>query len=144
MSKGNSTVSQRRVIVAVDPLLTDNTTGSSGWVDARNATHIFGMVFVGVTDTTVDAKFQKATSSAGAGATDISGAAITQLSGTDDSKQASVEFSADLLGATYTHVRWLITCGDGTAGANISGFVMLDGRHMPVTQPSDYVEQVVL
>lgn len=144
MSQGRATISSRRKIIAVDPLLTDNTTGSSGWVDARNASHVFGMVFVGVTDTTVDAKFQKATASDGTGATDVTSAAITQLSGTDDSKQASVEFDTEILGATYTHIRWLITCGDGTNGANISGFVMLDERHMPVTQPADYVEQVVL
>lgn len=145
MSQGRRNTSKRNLIQAINPALVNNTTATTGWVDVRNATGVFAFVAIGATDTTVDAKLQKATSSGGAGATDISGAAITQLGATDDNKQASIgcetsEFSS----GAYTHVRLLVTVGNGSTGAYVSGFIMLPDRHMPPTQPATYVEQVIL
>lgn len=145
MSQGRRTVAKRNLIQAINPALVNNTTASTGWVDARNCTHIFAFVAIGVTDTTVDAKLQKATSSGGAGVTDVSGAAITQLSATDDNKQASISIDpSELATGSYTHVRLLVTVGNGSTGAYVSGLLLMADRHMPPTQPTTYVEQVVL
>lgn len=70
-------------------------TVTSGWVDMSKFHAALAVVGVGdmVATSTVDAKLEQATSSAGAGAKAITGKAITQLTqaGTDDNKQALID-----------------------------------------------------
>lgn len=75
---------------------------------------------------TVDAKLTVYTSNAGAGAYDVPGATIAQLTqaGTDSNKQALIDLNTDTLaGATkYTHGRLTVTLG--TAGADMGAVVL--------------------
>ena len=130
----------------VTPRLENNTTVASGWFTVQNARRLFALINMGVTDTTVDAKIQQATDSSGTGAKDVTGAAITQFSATDDGKAASIDMETDRLDHKngFYYVRLLFTIGDGTTGANVAAEILLTARHQPVTQPTTYTQQIVL
>ena len=84
---------------------------------------------------TLDAKIIAYTSGAGAGATDVAGAAITQLTqaGSDSNKQAIINLNTDTLaGGGFTHIRLSMTVGTATsdAGAAVLGF---DAKYDPAS-----------
>ncbi|HUT58055.1 MAG TPA: hypothetical protein VNA25_09430 [Phycisphaerae bacterium] len=85
----------------------------------NHATFILGL---GVTDTTVDAKLQESDAS-GSGYADITGAAITQLSGTDDDSVAAIE--VDLTGPRKRYLKPVITVGAGSSGAALGAYMVL-------------------
>lgn len=89
------------------------TTYYSDWVDMKVFNQVLGVVMVGAmaAGAKVDAKLQEATNSSGAGAQDLTGKAITQLTqaGSDDDKQALINMRADELSNGYTHVRLALT-----------------------------------
>lgn len=146
MSAGNVALHQTMQIYAIPPRLADNTTAASDWIDARNARRLFALVNVGATDTTVDAKLEQASDSSGTGAKDVAGSSITQISATGDNRQVGIDLETDRLDHAngFYYVRLLITAGDGTAGANVSGAVLLSARHQPVSQPAAYAETISL
>ena len=88
---------------------------SSDWVDAGDFALIQVALLVGTlgTGSTLDAKLQQATSSAGGGAKDITGKSITQLTqtGSDSDKQAIINCLASELDAAnqYRYVKLLVT-----------------------------------
>ena len=57
-----------------------------------------------------------------------------------------IEFEAVKLDAAngFAYARLTVTAGDGTAGAYVSGTIIVPTRHAPVTQPDTVVESVVL
>lgn len=133
----NLTPSQRAAIVgAIDPDAYAAGTYTTGWVDASDFYTFLALVSVGDlgTSATVDAKIQQATSAAGAGAKDLAGAAITQLTqaGSDSNVQALINIRSDSLdiNAGFTHVRLSLTVGTAAsdAGALLLGF---DPRYGP-------------
>lgn len=130
----------------VTPRLANNTTVASAWFSVQNARRLFALLNLGVTDTTVDAKIQQATDSSGTGVKDVTGAAITQFSATDDGKAASIDLETDRLDHNngFYYVRLLITIGNGATGANVAAEILMTARHLPVTQPATYTQQVVL
>lgn len=69
------------VLATIDPTSQVAGAAVSGWVSVKNHFALMGLVQVGAfgASATVDAKFQQATSAAGAGAKDVTGKAITQL-----------------------------------------------------------------
>jgi hypothetical protein len=70
------------VLATIDPISQGAGTAVSGWVAIADFYHIMAVIDLGVmtATSTVDAKFQQATTSGGAGAKDISPAkSITQL-----------------------------------------------------------------
>jgi hypothetical protein len=145
MSSGNPTFHERNLVGYIAPQVVDDGSVDSGWLAIGNARRLTALIAVGATDTTVDAKLQAATDSSGTGAADISGAAITQVSATGDNRFASIDLDTSKLAATSnTHVRLLVTAGDGTNGAYVSAFVLRSVRHAPPTQPAAYAEKVVV
>lgn len=122
------------------------TTGTipATYIDASPYEAFAFVLELGATDNTVDMKVVQATAGAGTGSKDVSGAVITQLSGTDDNKQASIEVDTANLdlanGFRYVAVTATIA---GTTTASIY-FVGYNAKSVPVTQPAAYVEQVTV
>jgi hypothetical protein len=125
-------------------------TYTTSWISAANFQTFLAIVMVGemASTSTVNAKIQQATSAAGAGAKDLTGAAITQLTqaGTDADKQALISFGAgDLDVANYfTHFRLSMTVA--TAASDAAGLVL--GGDPRLGPASDYdaasVDEVVI
>jgi hypothetical protein len=71
----------------------------SGWIDATTFHNYMALVQLGAIGAaaTVDAKFQQATSNAGAGAKDVAGKAIVQFTkaNADDNKQAVINLKQE-------------------------------------------------
>ncbi len=143
MSMGNRTFNEHYRCDAITPALVDDNTKSTGWIRVVGQ-RIVGLVLVGATDITVDAKLRQAQDDSGTNAKDITGAAVTQFSGTDDNKWASIDVDAARLdvNGNFTHVELLITVGDGTTGANVAGVLLQEVRHKPPVQPAAYKEAV--
>jgi len=112
------------VAATIDPDVTAASTVTSDWVDMSDYHTILAVVMAGTlgTNATVDAKLEQATSAAGAGAKDISGTDITQLTqaGTDQSdSQAVISLQSDALDVanSFQFVRLSITIGTATSDA---------------------------
>jgi hypothetical protein len=119
--------SQRAAIVgAVDPQ-SASTAKSSGWIDATTFLNYMATVSVGAlgSSATVDAKLEQATSNAGAGAKDVTGKAITQLTkaGSDDSKQVQIDLKQEDLDFANGFKFFRLTITPATAASLISGTV---------------------
>ena len=144
----NTKPSNRAVLAAViDPDAYAAGTYTSGWVSTVDYPAIQAIVMVGDmgASATVDAKLQQATSAAGAGAKDVSGRAITQLTqaGTDNDKQAVINCRAEDLDRdnSFTHVRLSITVA--TAACDAGGLILgHDARYQPKDDAST-VDEVV-
>lgn len=131
--------SQRAAVAAViDPDAYGAATYTTGWIAAADANRYMAIVMAGTlgSSATLDAKLEQATSAAGAGAKDITGKAITQLTqaGTDSDKQAIINLRADELDLLngFTHFRLSMTVGTATsdAGAILLAF---DHRYGPAS-----------
>ena len=117
------------VLASIDPDAYTASTQTSGWVSAANF-YTFAAILqagdLGVS-ATLTMKIEKATSSAGAGSTDLTSASTTALTGTgaDHNKQAVISFRQDDLGHTsgtpYTHVRLSATLADDGTSPTGSG-----------------------
>lgn len=125
----NQLPSERAAVVGnIDPDAYAAGTYTTDYIPLKDFGRFMAVVQAGdiVATGTVDAKLIGYTSSAGAGAADITGAAITQLTqaGTDSNKQAVINLNTDsLAGATkYTHFRLSVTLG--TAGADLGAVVL--------------------
>jgi ethanolamine ammonia-lyase small subunit len=94
---------------------------TSDWADMTKYPEALAVIMVGTiaTSGTVDAKLQQASSSTGAGAKDITGKSITQLTqaGTDSDKQALINVREDELDVanSFTHVRLAVKNATGAA-----------------------------
>lgn len=138
---------QAQIAAVIDPDAYAAASHSSGWVDMATYEAILAIVFAGTlgASATLDAKLEQATSAAGAGAKDIAGKAITQLTqaGTDSDKQALIECRSEDLDVDngFTHVRLTITVATATsdAGGLILGFAPRYEQDNPAT-----VDEVVI
>jgi len=86
----------------------------------------------GAMDGTWDCKLQEATDSSGTGAADLTGKTITQLSATDDNKQAVISIDRSELSAGFTHVAAVATPTGGTANLCAVLIVGALNRYKPV------------
>ncbi|GLS87691.1 hypothetical protein GCM10010873_26650 [Cypionkella aquatica] len=126
------------VVGVIDPAAKAAATYTSGWIAMANFQQVMAIIMAGTlgASATLDAKFEQATDAAGAGAKDVVGSAITQLTkaGSDDSKQALVSLYAEDLDANnnFTHVRLSMTIATATSGASalVLGF---DCRYGPAS-----------
>ncbi len=117
------------VVGNIDPDAYGAGSYTTGWIDMSKFLAIMAVVQAGTlgASATLDAKIQQATSAAGAGAKDVTGKAITQLTqaGTDSDKQAVINLFANELDINngFTHVQLSITVGTATsdAGAIVLG-----------------------
>ena len=100
----------------------------SDWVHLDKFRQLATIIKVGAmaAGAKLDAKLQEATSAAGAGAQDLDGKEITQLTqaGSDDDKQAIINLRADELSDGYHYVRlaMTVTTDDVDADATLLGF----------------------
>jgi hypothetical protein len=112
----------------------------TGWLDVSKFDKILAVIDAGVlgASATLDAKIQQATSSGGAGAKDITGKSITQLTkaGGDDNKWALINLAAEELDVAggFKYIQLSLTVG--TAASLVSALVLgFDARYAP---GSDY------
>jgi hypothetical protein len=146
----NKTPSEVAAIVGnIDPDAYAASTVTTDYIPMKFFGRYMAVVQAGdiVATGTVDAKLIAYTSGAGAGALDIPGAAITQLTqaGTDSNKQAVINFNTDTLaGSTkYTHFRLSVTMG--TAGADLGAIVLgFEPKYSPASDnDASTVDEIV-
>lgn len=123
---------QVALIGALDPQDAGGGAVTSDWAPIKLFEHAFGLLLLGATDGTVDAKLQEASDSSGTGAADLTGKAITQLSATDDNKQAVIDVQASDLSDGMTHVAMVVT-GAGTANLVAAGIFGVNPRYAPAS-----------
>lgn len=138
------TLTENYYIDMVSPQLVDNTTLGSGWILMDATEPVLFLLRVGATDITVDAKIQQATTSDGTGAKDLTGAAITQISATQDNRHVSIEVEPARMDIKngFVYAQLLATVGDGSLGANLAMVVMKRTRHNPPSQPAAFAQQI--
>jgi hypothetical protein len=122
------------VVGVIDPDAYAASTVTTGWIAAKDFNQFLAIVKAGDlgASATLDAKLEQATSAAGAGAKDITGKAITQLTqaGTDSNKQALINVKPEELDVNggFTHFRLSMTIG--TATSDTGGLVLgLNARY---------------
>lgn len=133
---------QIALLAVKDPVSQGAATVLTDWLSMADFDAMLAVVQTGVLGAaaTVDVKLRQATSSAGAGAKDITGKAVTQLvKATDDAKQVMINCRSDELDVDggFTHVALSITVG--TAASIISAAVW---GFYPRYQPADHVATV--
>lgn len=126
---GNLNPSMKAGVVAViNPVSQAVGTVTTGWVDMQSFGALLAILAVGALGTsgTVDAKIQQATDSAGTGAKDVAGTAITQLTkaGTDDNKQVIINLRQEDLDKNnaFRFARLSVTVG--TAASLVSAILL--------------------
>lgn len=139
-------INESALIYGLSPQLVDNATVLSSYMPIVNATSVFAIVIVGATDTTVDVKIRQATDSSGTGVKDVTGAAVTQITATDDDKFVTIEVAPSKFDQDngFDHAVLSVTAGDGTTGAYVAGFLINPDRHAPPTQVAAYLEAITL
>lgn len=109
-------------------------TATSGWIDMGLVGAILASLNVGAIAATgtLNAKLEQATDSAGTGAKDVTGKAITALADSDDNKQIDINCRPDELDIVngFTHVRLSVTTATAASlvGAQVRAF---DSRYQP-------------
>lgn len=152
MSNPNILPSNRAILAAaINPQSGAGASYSSGWVSMATYETIQAIVMAGAVAATalVDAKLEQASDSSGTGAKDITGKAITQLTGSDDNKQAIINLRSEEMDVanSFTHVRLTITVDDTAspqvATALIAGLILgHNARYQPATDATT-VDEVV-
>ena len=141
----NSKASEMLAILAtIDPASQSVGVATTGWVSVANHHGLLAVVQTGVLGTlaTVDAKFQQATDSSGAGAKDVAGRAITQIvKATGDNKQALINLKPEELDTIngFGFVRVALTVG---VAASITGAQLLGVN--PRFAPADAANQAAV
>lgn len=129
--------------VLVDP--GDITSETTPYFDMANVHTAEWLLAIGATDQTINMKLVQATSAAGADVKDVPNAAITELAGTDDNKQASIEIDPYQLdinnGFRYVAAVTAVSGGTGTTGSLLLKALM---KSKPVAKHTDVAEQVLL
>lgn len=134
------------VLATIDPISQGVGTVTTGWVDQSQFLAVMALIQTGVlgASATVDAKIQQATSSAGAGAKDVTGKAITQIvKASGDNKQALISLKeADLdTEGGFRYVRLSITVGTAASLISATLFGALP-RYQPVAHQAAMVQAV--
>lgn len=132
----------------IDPDAYAASTVTSGWIDAGLFARVLAIIMAGDlgTSATLDAKLEQATSSGGAGAKDVTGSAITQLTqaGTDSNKCVHIDLDPAALDTanSFRYVRVSMTIGTATsdAGALLLG---IGPRYSPPADGS-FVDEIVV
>lgn len=147
-SNPNVKPSQRVTLLdAKDPVSQGIATVTTAWLDARDFESFMALLATGAMTaaSTVDAKLEQATSSGGAGAKDVAGKAITQLTqaGADSNKQVVINLKADDLDVQggFRYFRLSITVA-AAASLLFAAVFGLDARYQPAT-PDTTVDEVV-
>ncbi len=121
---------QATVLAKLDPVSQGAATVTTAWVDAHDFHQVLAELDVGAlgTSATVDAKLEQATDGSGAGAKDVTGSSITQLTkaGSDDNKIVLINLNPQKLDVDngFDHVRLSVTVGTAACliAARVYGF----------------------
>lgn len=128
---------QAAILGAINPSSQAAGAATSGWISLADFQKLLAVVQTGTlgASATVDAKIQQATDSSGSGAKDVTGAAITQISGANN-QQAEINLDAEQLDVEggYGYVRLSITVG--TAASQTAAVVF--GFNPRFAPASDY------
>lgn len=126
------------VVAVINPVSQATGTVNTGWVDMQKFGALLAILAVGALGAsgTVDAKIEQATDAAGAGAKEVAGSAITQLTkaGTDDNKQVLINLRQEDLDKnnSFRFVRLSVTVG--TAASLVSAILLaFNARHGAAT-----------
>jgi hypothetical protein len=111
------------VVAILSPGNQNNSISNTGYVSLATFPEVYFLLQLGGVDITVDFKIREAQDGSGTGEQDLTGFAITQLTGTDDNKQAVIHVKATDLTGGRTFVRARLTIGAGTT--NMAGIVGL-------------------
>jgi hypothetical protein len=124
------------VLATVDPQDAATSAVTSDWVDVAKYPKISGLVAAGAITGTIDFKLQQATDTSGTSAKDITGASITQLSATDDNKQAWVNLEVDAgnldLANGFHFMACIVTPTGGTTNLAFAALLGAQARYKPV------------
>lgn len=119
--------SQRVGVVGVINPQSSAAVQASGWIDATAFHNFLAVIKVGALGAaaTVDAKIRQATSNAGAGAKDVAGTSITQLTkvNTDDNKQVLINLKQEDLDFNNGFKFFQLSVTPATAACLIDGTV---------------------
>jgi len=124
------------------PAVVATGTVPASYIDVSNFERFQFKINMGATDGVLDAQVVQATAAAGTGSKNITGAAITQLSATDDNKQALIEVQVSKMDINndFRYVAITITAaGTTTLSCEFRG---LNPGKAPVTQPAAFAQQV--
>lgn len=125
------------VVGVIDPDAQGTGTVTTGWVSIAQFGSLMAVIMAGTlgTSATLDAKLEQATSSAGAGAKDVTGKAITQLvKASNDDDQAVINCGQQDLDVDngFAFVRLSMTVG--TATSDVAGLLLgLDPAYGPAS-----------
>lgn len=134
------------VVGVVDPADLATSAASTGWVYAGDFFRFLAVVQAGALSGTLDAKIEQATTSAGGGAKDVTGRAITQLAATDDNVQALINVKHDDLDIAngFDYLRLTVTPTGGTANLGSAVLLGFNARHNPASsKDASSVKEVV-
>ena len=120
------------ILGTIDPIDLATSAVNSDFVAFDRFDKVAALILIGAITGTIDAKIQEAKDSGGTGVQDLTGKAITQLSATDDNKQAVISVDRNDLTVDFTHIRCVLTPTGGTT--NLGGLVIIGGiaRYAPV------------
>ncbi len=134
------------IVASIPPQSATAGTYTSGWVPMATLGKVYAVLNIGaITGSgTVNAKIQQASDSAGTGAKDVTGAAITAIVGSASSNaQATIEVRPAQLDVVnnFNHVRLSVTTA---VAASILGAVVhgTDAKYEPQAQAATAVEAV--
>ena len=134
----NMLISEHLGVLAQLVPVSSSTAQNMAWTSCSGYGRFMVLIMVGAMTATgtLDAKLQMATDSSGTGAIDIPGKAITQmLAASDGSKIRLIDLKSDELGATYTHIRLVLTAA--TAASVVAAVLLGDAaNYRPVTKPA--------
>ena len=128
--------------IVAGPAVVATSTLPASYIDISNFERFQFKLAMGATDGVLDVQVKQATAAAGTGTKVITGAAITQLSATDDNKQVLIEVQSNQLDINngFRYVAITITAaGTTTLYAEFRG---LNPKSAPVTQPAAFTQQV--
>ncbi|WP_186056818.1 hypothetical protein [Burkholderia gladioli] len=130
MSMNVKATEQVAILGAIAPSSQAAGAATTGWISMAAFNKALAVIQSGTlgTSATIDAKLQQATSSAGAGAKDIAGKAITQLTGAPGANvQVEINLDAQELDVAngFSFVQLSVTVGTAASGtaALLFGFV---------------------
>ena len=116
------------IVGVIDPDALAASTVTSAWISAKNFTSFMTIVQAGDLGAaaTVDAKLQQATSGAGAGAKDITGKLITQLTqaGTDSDKQVIINLRPEELDVKNDFAFFRLSLTVAVAASEVSAVIL--------------------
>lgn len=128
---------QLAVLDVVNPSAQAAGAATTGWVSAAQFQKFLAVIQAGTfgASATVDAKIQQATSSAGAGAKDVTGKAITQLlAAGGNNVQAEINLDAQELDVNggFAYIQLSVTVGTAATGTS-AVLLGLGGRLGPAS-----------